>query len=187
MQFVRSEADDIEREAEVAEDNYPQLQEYYLNPGYIYVPGVPTLFSTVLGSSVAVCLWDRKRACGGMNHFLFPSTRDPARATAQYGNVATRALVRFFIEAGSKVKHLEAQIFGGAHHLDGSVEAVRVSRENVTVARDILTRNKVRIVSEDTGGNKGRKLVYNNLTNEVLVIRVDTLRQADWYPYEGRR
>jgi len=179
--------DAIGHEAEVAEDNYPQLQEYFLNAGYIFVPAVPTLISAVLGSCVAVCLWDRKRVYGGMNHFLFPTTRDPAQATAQYGNVATRALVRFFLEAGSKVKHLEAQIFGGAHPADGSSEAVRVSRENVAVARNTLMKSKIRIVSEDIGGNKGRKLVYNNLTNEVLVIRVDTLRQADWYPYEGRR
>ena len=171
----------------MAEDNYPQLQEYFLNPGYIYVPAVPTLISTVLGSSVAVCLWDKKRVCGGMNHFLFPTTRDPAQATALYGNVSTRALVRFFLEAGSRVNHLEAQIFGGADPPDNALEAVKVGRENVAVARNTLMRSKVRIVSEDTGGSKGRKLVFNNLTNEVLVIRVDTLRQADWYPYEGRR
>ena len=158
-----------------------------MNAGYIYVPRVPTLISTVLGSCVSVCLWDRERAYGGMNHFLYSVTRDPALATALYGNVATKALVRFFLEEGSKVKHLEAQIFGGAHLPNCLPEAARVSRENVTVARTVLRRNKIPVVSEDTGGNKGRKLVYNNLTNEMLVIRVETLRQADWYPYEGKR
>lgn len=171
----------------MTETNYPQLQEYFLNAGYIYVPGVPTLISAVLGSCVSVCLWDRNRECGGMNHFLYPVTRDPSKATPVYGNVSTKALVRFFLEEGSAIKHLEAQIFGGAFPSGGAPEGARVSRENVDIARHILRQNNIPVVSEDTGGHKGRKLVYNNLTNEMLVIRVEALRQADWYPYQGKR
>ncbi|MFP5212123.1 MAG: chemotaxis protein CheD [Acidobacteriota bacterium] len=171
----------------MAEENVPQIQEYFLKPGYIYVPTTPARISTVLGSCVSVCLWDRDQGYGGMNHFLYPLTRDPASATARFGNVATRALIGFFLEGGSKAKHLEAQIFGGAHPSECAPEVARVSRENVDVARRVLDRNKIRIVSEDTGGSRGRKLVYNSFSNEVVIIRVEALRQGDWYPYEGGR
>lgn len=167
--------------------NYPQHQEYFLQPGYIYVPRTPTLISTVLGSCVAVCIWDRKKEYGGMNHFLYPSTLDSAKSTAQYGNVSTKALVQFFLDDGCNPKNLEAQIFGGAFLPDGPERSAEVSRENVNVARTMLQKSKVHIVSEDVGGSKGRKLVYNSLSNEVLIIRVDTIRKSDWYPYEGKR
>ena len=169
------------------DDNIPQLQEYFLRPGYIYLPRVPTRISTVLGSCVAVCVWDRVRSYGGMNHYLYPLTNDPEKATALYGNVATRALVRFFLEAGSRPQDLEAQIFGGGFIPDLHAETQKIGEENVDMARRVLKKCRVRVVSEDVGGSKGRKLVYNSLSNEMLTIRVETLREGDWYPYEGRR
>jgi chemotaxis protein CheD len=48
-------------------------------------------------------------------------------------------------------------------------------------------REGIRVVSEDTGGEKGRKIVFNTGTNEVAVLKVDRLRKGDWYPYEGDR
>lgn len=169
----------------MAEANSPQLNEYFLRPGYIYVPRVPTLISAVLGSCVAVCLWDKKQEYGGMNLFLYPQTRDPEKATSQYGNVATKTLIRLFLEEGSRKKNLEAQIFGGAHP-ESTGEKAEVSRRNIAVARHVLGKNGIRIISEDVGGTRGRKLVYNTLTNEVVSIRVDRLRENDWYPYGER-
>lgn len=122
-----------------------------------------------------------------MNHFLYPGTRDRSQATARYGNVATAALMRIFFEEDSHAGDLEAQIFGGAARTGGTAEAAMIGRKNVEVAHRLLRKAGIPVVSEDVGGSKGRKIVYNNTTNELLVVRVDTLRQGDWYPYEGRR
>ena len=45
----------------------------YLQPGQLIAAPEPLEISTVLGSCVAVCLWDRRRGQGGANHFLLPS------------------------------------------------------------------------------------------------------------------
>lgn len=169
------------------ESNPTSFQEYLLRPGYIYISRLPTLISTVLGSCVAVALWDKKREYGGMNHFLYPLVRSPGQATAQFGNVAIKALVQLFLDEGSQRKHLEAQIFGGAHRTESSSEEVEICQQNVAIGRQILARNKIPIVSEDVGGTKGRKIVYNTFTNDVAVFRVEKLRESDWYPYKGSR
>jgi chemotaxis protein CheD len=161
------------------------LNQYFLKPGYIYVPTIPTVISTVLGSCVAVCLWDTKQECGGMNHFLYPFTRNPDKATAQYGNVATTTLIRLMLDEGSSKKALEAQIFGGACPDRGPSEAVEISRKNIAVAQRILCKNGIPIVSEDVGGNKGRKVIYNTLDNEVMSVKVGRLRESDWHPYNA--
>jgi chemotaxis protein CheD len=171
----------------LAGEKFPERADYFLRPGYIYVPGEPTLISTVLGSCVAVCLWDRERRYGGMNHFLYPFVRDPYRATAKFGNVATRALIRLLLQGGSRKEQLESQIFGGSHPENNGGEGVKVSNENIEIARRILTTSGIPIVSQDVGGTRGRKLVFNSSTNEVVVVRVDRLRDSDWYPYEGSR
>lgn len=163
-----------------------RFEEYFLKPGYIYIPRVPTLISAVIGSCVAVCLWDRKQEYGGMSLFLYPYTYDSSQATARFGNVAIKTLMRLFLEEGSKKTSLEAQIFGGAHPYNGTPDAVRVSEQNIAVARQVLSKNGVSITSEDVGGNKGRKVVYNTLTNEVVSLRVERLRESDWHPYTER-
>lgn len=122
-----------------------------------------------------------------MNHFLYPITRDPDAATAQYGNVGVKALLRLLLEEESRTEDLEAQIFGGASLPNGSDEMLTIGLQNLDVSRQILKRKGIPIVSEDVGGTKGRKVVYNNFTNEVAVFRVDKLRESDWYPYRGRR
>jgi chemotaxis protein CheD len=167
--------------------NLPEVQEYLLRPGYIYVPAKPTLISAVLGSCVAVSLWDRQLAYGGMNHFLYPSIDDPREATARYGNVATRTLIRLFLDAGSRLENLEAQILGGASPEANGDAALEVGKQNIRVARQIIQKQGIPIVSQDVGGTKGRKLIYNSQANEMIVIRVDRLRRNDWYPYEGER
>lgn len=166
-------------------DKQPAPINYFLEPGFIYLATRPTIISGVVGSCAAVCLYDRKKKIGGMNLFELPYMDDRRRATARYGNVATLALIRMLLENGSKIKHLEAQIVGGAHNED--VSSRNIGRQNVQMARRVLIQKRIRIVSEDVGGAKGRKIVFNTETNEVAVIKVDRLRSSDWYPYEGQR
>lgn len=163
----------------------PVASNYFLQPGFIYIPAKPAVISTVVGSCVAVCVYDRRQKVGGMNHFQFPYIGDLQQATARYGNVAVTLLINMMIAEGSKPGHLEAQILGGAFHPD--ISCKNVGRDNIKVAKRILARKRVRVVSEDVGGNKGRKIVFNTSTNELAVVKVDRLRQGDWYPYETRR
>ncbi len=158
---------------------------YFLEPGFILVTKEPTVISTVLGSCVSVCIYDRKRKVGGMNHFQLPFIDDKGKTTACYGNVATQVLIRMMLDGRSKIKHLEAQIYGGAYN--PKVSPKDFGHENVMVARKVLDRKKIRVVSEDVGGQKGRKIVFNTSTNEIGVFKVDKLRMGDWYPYEDDR
>jgi len=160
-------------------------ENYFLKPGYILIANKPTAISTVLGSCVSVCLYDRKRNAGGMNHFQLPSIGESEAATARYGNVATLALIGMMVDDGSRMKHLEAQIFGGAHN--PRVSDNDVGKDNILVARKILRKKGIRIVSEDVGGERGRKIVFDTNTNEVAIIKVDQLRKGDWHPYEDNR
>lgn len=163
----------------------PVAENYFLKPGYILVPEAPTIISTVLGSCVAVCLFDCARKIGGMNHFPLPSTANPKEATARYGNVATLTLIGMMLEGGSNIKNLEAQVFGGAFKRETC--ATNIGLENIKVARKILARKRIPIASEDVGGEKGRKIVFDTSLNEVAVIKVDKIRKGDWYPYLAQR
>ena len=160
-------------------------ENYYLEPGYIFLAEKPTSISTVIGSCVSVCIYDRKRKVGGMNHFELPLATDSDQATARFGNVATITLIRMMIHDGSKIKNLEAQILGGAHN--SKVSPKDIGFENIMAAKRILTRERIRITSEDVRGGKGRKIIFNTVTNEIAVFKVDKLRDSDWYPFKNKR
>ncbi|MBF0230485.1 MAG: chemotaxis protein CheD [Desulfamplus sp.] len=167
------------------QDNIPIRLDYLLKPGFIYLSDKPISISTVVGSSVAVCLFDKKQKIGGMNHFQLPEIKDRERATAIYGNVATFALIKMMLSNGSKNSHIEAQIFGGAYNPE--VSNINVGINNIKAARRILNSKRIKIISEDVGGEVGRKIIFNTSTCEIAVLKVKTLRSSDWYPYENNR
>jgi chemotaxis protein CheD len=73
-------------------------------------------------------------------------------------------------------------IYGGAYHPEKNNKDI--SRENIEIARKILSKNRISITSQDVGGEKGRKVVFNTTTNDVAILKVDRLRDMDWYPYQ---
>lgn len=158
---------------------------YFLKPGFILFADEPTVISTVLGSCVSVCLFDRKMKAGGMNHFKYPYAPDKDKATACFGNASTFHLIRLMIHGGSKKRNLEAQIFGGAN--DPDITTQDIGQKNIKAAKDTLASEGVKVVSEDIAGSKGRKIVFNTQTNEIAILKVDKLRKGDWYPYEDER
>jgi len=162
-----------------------RLPGYFLKPGFVYLPIVPTVISTVLGSCVSICIFDKKNRIGGMNHFRMPKSPGKEKNTTIYGDVATKTLIRMMLTEGSKLKNLEAQIIGGA--MNHELTSADIGSENIHIATDILQKAGIRIVSEDSGGAKGRKIIFDTSTNTTAVIKVDQLRLADWYPYHEER
>jgi chemotaxis protein CheD len=158
--------------------NFVKEIDYMLKPGYIYFSRQISIIRTVVGSCVAVCLWDKMLKFGGMNHFLYPVINEKSKATAQYGNVATTALVRLMHEAGSEMGNLVAQIFGGGYM--ESTGAKSLGDENILIAREILLRRGIKVASEDVGGTLGRKIVFDTSTGHVVVFKVHEIRKTDW-------
>jgi chemotaxis protein CheD len=119
---------------------------------------------------------------GGMNHFLYPLKKIGDQPRSIFGDVSTKALINMFLKSGSKKEDLEAQIFGGAYNAEYS--STDIGKENIESAKEVLKNKKIKIASSDTGGGKGRKIIFDTSTNEIVIIRVDKLRQTDWFPYK---
>lgn len=156
--------------------------QYLLQPGYILVPDRSISISAVIGSGVSICVFDKKKQIGGMNHFIFPYIVTKGKTTALYGNISTIAMIKMMLARESSIKNLEAQLYGGAYHPEKNNKDI--ATRNVEIAKKILLKHKIPITSQDVGGEKGRKVVFNTNTNEIAVLKVDRLRDMDWYPYE---
>ncbi len=133
--------------------------QVYLHAGQLAVASAPTAIVTVLGSCVAVCLWDPATRVGGVNHFLLPHHVERERS-ARFGNVAVPALVEAVVRAGAARSGLVAKVFGGASVLGGPPRARRLGDENAALALHLLDQARIPVLDRDLGGDRGRKLVF---------------------------
>jgi len=142
----------------------------YLHPGQLVASATPCSISTILGSCVAVCVWDEETGIGGMNHFLLPNFAGRGASSARFGNVAIEMLLNRLSDAGARRYSMRAKLFGGANVL----EALRgvggsLGRQNVEVARRILLEAQVPVVAEDVEGDRGRKVIFRTNDGTAMV------------------
>jgi chemotaxis protein CheD len=135
---------------------------HYLIPGKIFAAAQPFAISTILGSSVALCLWDSAHRIGGANHFMLPDGPEDGENATRYANVANPALLRRMLDLGAELKTLEARIFGGSlPPVTFGNGGDRLGERNVQVATHFLSLNGIRLVQSEVGGTRGRKLVFH--------------------------
>lgn len=142
----------------------------YLHPGRFYVSSEPAAVTTILGSCVAVCLWDPVLRVGGINHYLLPYWAGGAAASFRYGNVAVQCLFENLLTVGCVKERLVAKLFGGACVIRAFKEGEsHLGMKNVEVARRLLGEAGIQVVGEDVGGRHGRKLIFQTDDGVVWV------------------
>jgi chemotaxis protein CheD len=146
----------------IAPETDDPVATVYLHPGQIYTTGETVLVTTVLGSCVAVCLFDPVAAVGGMNHFLLPATPVRGANDLRYGNTAMERLITAMQVKGAVLDRIIAKVFGGACVIAGfSGAREAIGTKNVLAAQEALTRHGIAIRAEQTGGRRGRKLLFH--------------------------
>lgn len=146
--------------------------EVFLVPGALHWSDRPSVVTTVLGSCVAVCLWDSARRVGGMNHYILPRHRTGEPPTARYGDIAIDRLVEAVGRLGDGPGRLSAKLFGGANVLPFNAERDTVGQQNVALALAQLRRHRIPVVARRTGGESGLLVKFHTHSGLVLVRTV---------------
>ena len=144
-----------------------ELKKHVVFPGQFIITSVPTLISTVLGSCVSVCLWDKERKIGAMNHYLLPGTPEDDINNTNRGATSIRMLIRSLVNRSVNLQNLEAKVFGGCNSLYINNDYFRVGERNVEVAFEMLKQYNITLTAQHVGGSVGRKIVFNTDTGKV--------------------
>lgn len=162
----------------------PERRVNIVQGEYCVGDGEDLALTTVLGSCVAACLHDPQARIGGMNHFLLPGDdRDfNPRDAERYGVHLMELLVNGLMQLGARRDRLQAKIFGGAKVVRGLSD---VGRKNGEFAERFLRYEGIAIVSQDLGGERGRRLQFwpasgrarRSFIADTAVINVEPVRK----------
>ena len=148
--------------------SYPDYKNtHFLYPGAIFAHTRPYQVTTVLGSCVAVCLYDPILQIGGINHYMLPLWNGQGLASPQYGDIAIEKLIEKMVSTGARKSRMKAKVFGGAEVLQDHTSHFNIGKKNVNLAYQYLEQNNIPIVAKSIGGNMGRKIFFCTDTGSV--------------------
>ena len=146
----------------------------YLKPGDLYHGERPATVSTILGSCVAVTLFDPGTGVGSICHAMLP--RNPSLRggeTFRYVDSSIFSMMERFRALGIRKNEMEVKLFGGADVLEYHGESgLSVGRQNIEIALEVIAEVGLRLIVSDVGGKVGRKLRFYTHTGEVLLKRM---------------
>lgn len=129
------------------------------------------IFTTILGSCVATCMWDGDARVGGMNHFLLPGEREGAGELMRYGVNAMELLINGLLQKGAMRSRLQAKLFGGAHVINNLSD---VGAQNAEFATRFLNAEGIPCAASSLGGERARRVRFWPTTGRAGQILIDS-------------
>ena len=178
-----------------------------INPGGWHVDDIHHPIATLLGSCVAVCLFDPILKIGGMNHFMLPKMTRSKNADDEdvtlAGDYAMEVLVTALFKKGAQRHRLVAKAFGGGNIVNSITTAI--GTRNVEFAHHWLKNEGITLTAQDFGGPWSRKVIFlpgtgdafcrrmpinQNIVQETLVKEVEyekSLHKPKVPAFEGKK
>ncbi|MBL7544746.1 MAG: chemotaxis protein CheD [Bdellovibrionaceae bacterium] len=149
------------------------MKSHFLYPSQWVVFKTETVVSTVLGSCVAVVLFDPTLKVGGMNHYLLPEPLSMDPENPRYGTIAIAQLVAEMKRSGVRLESLQAKVFGGGNVIASTMSGPSIGDLNIAVAEKALAQLRIPIVEKNVGGSRARSIKFNSATFDVIHLFVE--------------
>lgn len=137
-------------------------------PGEHYATNEDFYIATVVGTCIAVCIFDTKVKIGGMVNFVVPGTAGTRGLLNEdifrTGILNMEYLMGDLVKLGGDRHFMKAKIFGAGH----SEGTVSLTESNITFVRDYFAFEKIEIEKSDLGGHFRRKIYFSPLSGAVF-------------------
>ena len=150
----------------------------FLKPAELYVATSPAIITTVLGSCVAVTMFNRRSGMAAMCHAVLPTCeeidcrRSHCQLKAKYLNCVLPEMVRAFRKNRVPLKDIETGVFGGARVLSslyGTNIEQSIGWRNMRTGLNQLKQMGMAVSVRNLGGTVGRKIQFYTDTGRVVV------------------
>ena len=150
-----------------------ELPQTYLKPGELRVVKEPGIVVTVLGSCVAVTFFNARLRVAAICHAMLPRPKHggPVTERFKYLSEAVPHMAAQFRQLGLSPLEVDVKLFGGGNVIgskDGDHPERWLGNVNVRTARELLAAEGFAIRAANVGGDRGRKILFDTATGEVL-------------------
>ncbi|MGL1891674.1 MAG: chemotaxis protein CheD [Spirochaetaceae bacterium] len=154
--------------------------------GEYYVTKKNEIISTVLGSCISVCLYDKVNNICGINHFMLPKnsiinfiekqyefkSEFLSSNSLRYGINSMEILINKILAMGGEKKYITAKVFGGGNVIIHDQNKKTIGEQNIDFILGFLKAENIEILNKNIGGCIGRKLLYNTKNNSVYIKKI---------------
>ncbi len=159
------------------------VQSHFLGIGDVVFGKAPASIVTVLGSCIAITIYDPRQRLGAICHAALPKCLDrqchadcckPGKHVA----CAVQVMLRQFARHNSSRQDLQVKIFGGAEMFatqDNKPPLFAIGSMNDEAAHRALQQEGLTVQALDTGGTSKRKVTFDMATGKVMVERPKAL------------
>ncbi|MCL6477593.1 MAG: chemotaxis protein CheD [Peptococcaceae bacterium] len=131
------------------------------------------LITLGLGSCVGVSLYDPIKKVGGLLHVMLPDSTQFSNVNkpAKFADLGIPLMIREMQKMGAQVNRLQAKLVGGAQMFTGLDDkmTLNIGQRNTEKSREVLKKAGIPILSEEVGGNRGRTMILDTRTGEVII------------------
>ena len=136
-----------------------------LDPGAIMTIG--------LGSCIGIALYDKTTKVAGLAHIMLPDSTQFKSNTnpMKFADLAIPMLIEKMEKQGCSKRNIVAKIAGGASMFNFSDKSIisDIGKRNSDAVKKALKDESIRIVGEETGGNKGRTMILKASDGSVIL------------------
>lgn len=150
-----------------------QKRQVYVGIADVIVSRNQVNLYTVVGSCIAVCIYDPVKHIGGMVHVMLPemSLFKSKEPPTKFADVAVPQLIAKMESEGGKRSWMTAKLAGGANVLKTLTNGGEsIGQKNFDATVKALVKERVRIADQDVLGNKARTVLFN-IENGVVDIK----------------
>lgn len=165
-------------------DTDVKVPHSYMQAGQIMYSRFSACLCAACGNGVLVTIYDPVARHGGMAHCVFPKLQNRGKRSNYYVRDALATLHAVLSKKFPLSPKAEAQLFGGGHYYGMKKERAALL---ISEVKRHLQKLNIRIVSEDTGGTIGRKVMFNTASGETIIYKTKNIRKSDWLPEYPRR
>lgn len=134
------------------------------------------LITVGLGSCIGIALYDKPRNIGGLAHIMLPDSTlfTMVNNPIKFADLAIPILLKKMESMGAFKRNIKAKIAGGASMFNFSDKSMimDVGNRNSMAVKTVLEKLSIPVIGEDTGGNKGRTMIFDTSTGVVQIRTV---------------
>jgi len=154
------------------------MSQIFLLPGEFHFGDDYRVIKTLLGSCVAITMWNSRLKIGGMCHYKLPRrlVKTNTQLDGNYGEEAMLLFLKNMSRYMLRPEDMSVGVFGAANMFSNVVvsDERSIGVQNIKLAYQLLKKFGFKVSYESLGGNVSRKVMLDVTSGAVKVQAIES-------------